>query len=59
MRKKKTWMLVLTAVIVCGISSFLYISSHPNQMNTKNADAGAAFNALQFKVTKEDLVNSH
>ncbi|KRE48243.1 efflux RND transporter periplasmic adaptor subunit [Paenibacillus sp. Soil724D2] len=58
MRKKKTWMLILTAVIVCGISSILYISSHPNQMNPKNADAGAAFNALQFKVTKEDLVNS-
>lgn len=58
MRKKKTWMLILTAVIVCGISSFLYISSHPNQMNTKNADAGSAFNALQFKVTKEDLVNN-
>ncbi|MBP1963481.1 efflux RND transporter periplasmic adaptor subunit [Paenibacillus aceris] len=58
MRKKKTWILLLTAIIVCGISSFLYISSHPQAMKGTKTDTASAPSALQFKVTKEDLVNS-
>ncbi|OPH57264.1 efflux transporter periplasmic adaptor subunit [Paenibacillus ferrarius] len=57
MRKKKTWVLILTAVIICGISSFLYVSSHPKSKNANQADSASA-KALQFKITKEDLVNS-
>ncbi|MBD0381143.1 efflux RND transporter periplasmic adaptor subunit [Paenibacillus sedimenti] len=56
MKKKKTWALIVTAVVVCGISSFLYISSHPKQPRSQATNA--ATNALQFKVTQEDLVSS-
>ncbi|GGI45480.1 hemolysin D [Paenibacillus marchantiophytorum] len=58
MRKKKTWILLLSAIIVCGISSFLYVSSHPKQKSAKDMDAASIMNVLQFKVTKEDLINS-
>lgn len=58
MKKKKTWMFILTAVIVCGISSFLYISSHPGPKNNNGSGAASAMIVLQFKVIKEDLVNS-
>lgn len=58
MRKKKTWVLLITAVLICGISGFLYISSHPSAMKRANTETSNAPAALQFKVTKEDLVNS-
>ncbi|MFD0698603.1 efflux RND transporter periplasmic adaptor subunit [Paenibacillus sp. GCM10027628] len=56
MKKKKTWALIATTVVVCSTSSFLYISSHPKQV--RNHEANAAGTALQFKVTQEDLVSS-
>ncbi|MDD9265706.1 efflux RND transporter periplasmic adaptor subunit [Paenibacillus sp. GCM10023248] len=58
MRKKKFWILLATGIAVCGISTFLYIASHPKAPNRADADAAAAMNALQFKVTKEDLTNN-
>lgn len=57
MRKKKFWILLLSGIVVCGISSFLYIASHPKPANQTNVDT-AAMNALQFKVVKEDLTNN-
>lgn len=51
-------MLLLTALLICGISGFLYISSHPRAMKGANTDNTVSPGALQFKVTKEDLVNS-
>ncbi|MEW9698494.1 efflux RND transporter periplasmic adaptor subunit [Paenibacillus sp. SI8] len=56
--KKKTWGLITAAVVVCGLSSVLYIYSHPKQARNPNANGAAASSALQFKATKEDLVNS-
>ncbi|TXK86062.1 efflux RND transporter periplasmic adaptor subunit [Paenibacillus sp. N3.4] len=57
MSKKKTWTIVAAAVAVCGISTLLYISSHPKPAHNPN-DSAAALKVLQFKVTKEDLVNN-
>ncbi|MGX4584355.1 efflux RND transporter periplasmic adaptor subunit [Paenibacillus chitinolyticus] len=53
--KKKLWALA-AAVVVIGISAFLYIKSHP-QTGPNPADM-AMNNPLSFKVTREELVGS-
>ncbi|MFS0837586.1 efflux RND transporter periplasmic adaptor subunit [Paenibacillus sp. 1P03SA] len=53
--KKKVWA-VAAAVVVIGISVFLYIKSHP-QTGPDPADM-AMNNPLSFKVTREELIGS-
>ncbi|MFC5451739.1 efflux RND transporter periplasmic adaptor subunit [Paenibacillus aestuarii] len=58
MGKKKIWGLTATAVVICGISTLLYITSHPRQPRSGEAAGTAAGSLLQFKVTQEDVVNT-
>jgi len=58
MNKKRTVALVAAAVVVCAISSGLYIMGHQGHKAGDPALAGAAPTTLQFPVTQEDLVST-
>ncbi|UJF31619.1 efflux RND transporter periplasmic adaptor subunit [Paenibacillus hexagrammi] len=58
MKKKKIWVPLISAVVLCGISSALYIFSHPKGIHEQSPDQAGNPSQLEFKVTKEDLVSS-
>ncbi|MCD1259045.1 efflux RND transporter periplasmic adaptor subunit [Paenibacillus athensensis] len=58
MNKKRTVALVAAAVVVCAISSGLYVMGHQGKKPVDTALATGAAAALQFPVTKEDLVST-
>ncbi|CAG7625280.1 Putative efflux system component YknX [Paenibacillus solanacearum] len=54
--KKKKWITVAAAIVVLGITGLLYWQSQPSKQTSSSMNNPA--NALQFKVTREDLTNT-
>jgi membrane fusion protein, macrolide-specific efflux system len=58
MKSRKIWLYTLLAVVVLGISSALYIFSHPSAPSDGSAMLQANLGSLQFEAAREDLTNS-
>jgi RND family efflux transporter MFP subunit len=57
MKKWKRWTLPILALIIGGLSLFLYIKSHPSAGQKPNMALNAG-SVLRFKVTRENLSNT-
>jgi membrane fusion protein, macrolide-specific efflux system len=58
MKSRKTWIYLITALVVLGISAGLYMLSHPSPSGTNHTQAQTDQGMIRFEATRENLSNA-